>query len=658
MSIKQSFVSKSKKRADYMTYRNSLRVVDMDAPYPDDSKNPFLDPLVPNGPKFLPFAFFNKALTFMLPEFDGQSDLPPTFYEAFLTVDNTPDDASKINGTTTIDPPPPRPMTLLSKSKDNPGLRRVSLAFEFGGNPATVKTFEYTVDPVAPLLDKSVEPPQPAGDYGLDPEDFSGGKKVLLTYAPWSNQRLGDEIKCYIGRDKNTKQEVETVKIDASNLGQPIEFSLEARHVVGFDGRYIVFCEAKSYPGVPSLPSAETVLWVFKDRKPVVVEPLNVPQIPDSTVDVIGTQELIDGLGAGLENLIPNFNSALDKIVYNIDDVDQPEKSIPGFAFLHSLDNHALVAKGHGPRTVKLGYRIKRGIFFYPKDPIVTDYLLDVLKPCGPFDPDDPDHPDESMFQPWIQGPVSSGINTLTAADKQSNLPVDGFLKFHPRAKKGDTYQFYVGGVEAPAPGGRWVFPLDGSEDPSKDIPFQFLWSFLDTLPQAGNWQLQVVATHDVNFNEAQSPVDYANISLVPIVLSAAGFKYMHTNPLVGLICSSLRKLPDNSIVLVVHIPADTRLAGNEITLKYEGYSTSTPGTPIPGSPWDDTYTPDATEAATGFDMYMPYAHMLATRNGYGRVSYEVTINGEFAQKNGDVVRVNASNGTEPCDITKPIPPV
>ena len=659
MSKKESFpVNARKRREQYLAYRQSLRVIDMEAPTPSTA-NPFLDALVTDGPKYLPFNLFNKPLEFMHPVFDGQdSGTPPNFISSMLTVDGSPDTTSKFEETTPLVPLPPRPMTLSLATKDAPGLRKISLAFEFQGNPANVENFEYIVDTAAPLLDKSVQPPQTAIDYGLDPDDFTGGKTVKLKYEPWSNQRLGDKIICFIGRDKNTKKEVDFIVITAANLNKTLEFDLTAADVVGFDGRYVVFCEAMSYPGVASLPSAETVLYVFKDLKPVVAEPLHVPQIPDSTLDVIGVDELIVGLGAGLKQPIPNFNSVLDKIVYTIDGIDQPEKTIPASEFVHDLDNHALVEKGHLRNDLKLGYRIKRGIFFYPAAPIVTNYLLDTRKPCAPFDPDKPNPPDATMLLPWIKGPVSDENNKLTAADKQSGGVVKGYLPYHSLFKKGDIAQFYIGGIDAPAPKGQWVFPTDGSEDPTNPIEFEFDWAFLETIPDNSTMQLQVVVTHDLNYNEAVSTQDYADKRTTPIVLSAAGFKYLNANPAIGLNCSALRKLSNGDVVLVVHIPADTRLAGNEVTVRYEGYATNTPGAPvIPGSEWEDVpYAPNPTEATDGYDRYMPYTHMLATLNGYGRVSYEVTINKEDVENEGVIVRVSAYNGSETCDVTKPIP--
>lgn len=658
MSIKEGFPHIAKqKRAEFIAYRNSIRLVDMEAPTPGP-ENLFLDALETDGPKYLPAAHFNKPLVFMLPVFAGQDSLPPSLVEAYLTVDGSADPASFFTSITPLNPLPPIPMTLSLASKDLPGERRISLAFEFGGNPADVKSYRYMVDTVAPLLDKSVVPPQPAIDYGLDPDDFASGKTVTLTYAVWANQRQGDTITCYIGRDQGTKKVVEAKTIGASDVGKAVEFSLNASHVAGFDGRYVVFCEAVSYPGVISTPSAETVLYVFKDRKPAVTEPLHVPQIIDPSADVIGIQELTDGFSAGLLNPIPNFNSSLDKIVYVIDGEDQPEKPITQIPFLNTLDNNALIKNGHGNRTVKLGYRVKRGDFYYPAVPIETDYLLDVRKPCAPFNPDKPNPPDETMGLPWIQGPVSTERNKLTAADKQNAGAVKGFLPFHPQLKKGDVAQFYYGGAPVPPPGGQWTFPADDSEDPSQPISFEMDWTFIATIPDSKTTQLQVVVTHDLNVNEAISTSDYADVSTTPIVLSAAGFRYMHANPLIGLICSSLRKLPDNSIVLVIQIPADTRLADKEITVNYAGYATQTPGNPISGSEWSDTKTPSAAEAAVGFDVYMPYEFMLATFDGYGRVDYQVTIDQEFVQKDGAVVRVNAYNGSDTCDITKPIVPV
>lgn len=464
-------------------------------------------------------------------------------------------------------------------------------------------------------------------------------------------------IKCYIGRDKNTKTEIGSITIVASNLGQTLEFFLEGRHVANFDGRYILFCDARSYPGVPSSPSAETELYVFKDLKPQVTEPLYVPQIPDSTVDVIGVQELIDKLGAGLKSPIPNLNTATDQIFYSIDGKDQPGKPIPGIPVLHNLDSVALVENGHFRNDLKLGYRIKRGIFYYPSQPIVTNYLLDARKPCAPFDPLNPDPPDTSMLLPWIKGPVSPITNQLTAADKQNGGLVKGYLPYHANFKVGDSAQFYIGGIAVPPPGG--IFEPDITDDSKVPAEFTMDWTFLGTIPDNETTQLQVVVSHDLNYNEAISSVDFADVSTQPIILAAAGFKHAHDNPLIGVNCNSLRKLSNGDVVLVIQIPPDSRLANNDVVIKYVGYPANTPGTPIPGSSWEDEpYAPSPQEALSGYERYMPYDYMLATYNAYGQLSYSTTINSEFVEKDSDIIRVSAFNGTVTCDLAKPIDPV
>jgi hypothetical protein len=658
MSKVEDFPVNGRNRAEYRAYRTRILLADLGAPTPDPA-NPFLPALVTDGPQYLPYTSFNKPLKFLVPTFERHDDPVPTVVTIRMTVDGTEDAlAYKYEEETPLNPPPPISMDLHLAKKDVPGEHEVSYTFDFGGNTPNVNSFKYMVDTAPPLLNTKIDLPQSVKDYGIGPEDFTGGKTVTLTYPSYTNKRLGDTIKCYIGPDRNVKKEVGSITFDETNLSKPIEFALTAAHVTGYDGKYVVFCEAASYPGVPAVPSDLTEVWVSKDLRPVVAEALHVPQIVDPAADTLEIEHLIDGVGAGLQTLFANFNSTLDKIVVSIDGVDQSEKAITAFPFINTLDNGALLRQGAGRRQVKLGYRIKRGNFFFPAAALVRDVWLDARKPAAPFDPAKPNPPDDTLLKPSIQGPVSTVPNKLTAADKQNGGPVTGSLPFHPLFKKGDKAQFYINGNEAPPPGGVWIYPTDGSEDPTKPIPFSFSWTWLDTIQDDETTQLQVVVTHDLNFNEAVSPVDYAHVRTQPIILSGAGFLHMHTDPRYGFICNSLRKLTNGEVVGVVHIPGDTRLADNEVTLSYGGYPTSAANEMdiIPGTEFELKKTPSGAEAASGFDLYVPYIHLQTTLNAYGRTDYFVTIEGEDVNTKGTVVRVNMSEGTGTCNLVPVIP--
>lgn len=655
MSKKESFPFNGRDRAQYRAFRSSLKLVDLNAPVPG-AANPLLPPLIVDGPRYLPYAYFNKSLDFLVPEFADHADPVPTLVTIRMSVDGTEDALTyKYEEVTPLDPPPPIPMTLHLIDKDKDGLRKISYTLDFGGNPATVNSLDYMVDKAPPTLDRTVELSQSVQDYGIGPENFTGGATVPLTYQNYTGKRLGDLLKCFIGPSRQVRREVGSVRVDASNKDTPIVFNLTAAHVDSYDGAYIVWVEGESYPGVPAVPSALTNVWVFKDARPVVADSLYVPQIVDADSDALEVQQFIDGVGAGLEKSYPNINTSLDKLVVSIDGVEQPEQSMIGFPSVHDLNSQALLAQGHGRRQVELGYKIKRGNVFFPKDWITRRVWLDVRKPAAPFDPLKPNPPDETLLQPWIQGPKSSVKNRLTAADKQDGGPVKGFLPFHPLFKFGDTAQFLFNGREVPPPGGIWKHPDDGSEDPLQPIPFNLTWAFLDNVGDDDTAQLQVLVTHDLNFNEAVSPQQTAYVRTTPTILIAAGFRHMNADDRIGFICSSLRRLvlPNNEVVGVVRIPGDTRLADREITLIYGGYpnANAVPSDLIAGSEFDVKFTPTLAQATNGFDMYVQYAPLLATRNAYGRVDYTVDIEGEFVSTKGVVVRVNMSRGSDTCDL-------
>jgi hypothetical protein len=657
MSKSEDFAINGRNRAQYRAYRASLRLVDLGAPEPDSS-NPLLPPLTALGPQYLPYSYRSQPLKFMIPTFDDHDSTVPTLVTIRMTVDGTKDDVSyKYEDVTPLTPPPPISMTLHLASRNTPGLRKISYTLDFGGNEATVNELEYRVDFVPPNLDKLIAVPQSVKDYGIGPEDFQSGATLALTYPDYSNKRLGDTIKCYIGPDSTVKREVGSITFDESNFSKPIVFNLTAAHVAGYNGKCIVFCEAVSYPGVPTTPSGNTEVWVSQKLRPVVAEELDVPQAPSLTSTLL-VEHLIDGVGAGLKLVFPNFDNAVDEIEYSIDGAVQPPKHITAIPFLNMLNNQALLNSGHGRRQVKLGYKIKRGNFYFPVAPVEKQVWLDVRKPAAPFDPANPAPPDLTLLQPWIQGPYSTEKNKLTVADKQDGGVVKGYLPFHTRFKKGDTVRFYINGRDAPPPGGVWVFPSDDSEDPSKPIEFEFEWDWLGTIPDDVDANLNCIVEHDLNDNLAISPVEYAEIKMQPIVLTAAAFAHMHADPRIGFICSSLRKLPGGQVVGVVRIPADTRLEDNEVVLTYGGYPTDAADETsiIPGTKVEVKHTPTKAEAATGFDMYVPYIHLQTTHNAYGRTDYELNIAGEDVFTKGAVVRVNMSRGSDTCDLVPVIP--
>jgi hypothetical protein len=658
MSKKESFPFNCRDRAEYRAFRSSLQDFNDAMPVPDTA-NPFKPALITGGPKYLPYAFFNKPLYWLIPEFADQDNPNGLIVTVRMTVDGTPDAIEHMYDKETPLPlPRPYPMTLHLIDKDKDGLRKVGYSTDFHGNPSISETFDYIVDKVPPNLDKMIELSPSVRDYGIGPEDFTGGATVPLTYQNYTGKRLGDTVRCFIGPSRDVKTEVGSFTVNETNKDTPMVFALTAAHVTGFDGDFVVWCEAESYPGVPATPSVLTDVSVFKDLRPVVAAQLYVPQIVDEDDDTLEILQLIDRVAAGLENSYQNFSTSMDRLVISIDGVAQPELSMTGFPSLHDLNNVALLAQGHGRRQVELGYKIKRGNKFFPTDWITRLVWLDVRKPANPIDPSNPSLLDPSLLQPWFQGPISSVKNRLTAADKQNGGEVKGYLEFHPLFKKGDKARFALNGRESPTP---WVHPLDDSEDRSVPIEWSLPWTWLNTLADDGTTQVQVFVEHDLNFNEANSPTASAFVRTTPITLTAAGFRHLHTDPRIGFVCSSLRRkvLPSNEVVGVVRIPGDTRMADKEVNLTFGGYPNS--GTVeseiLPGSDVVVPFTPNLTQATNGFDMYIPYQYFLATRIGWGRADYTVVIEGETVFTKGLAVRVNMSRGSDTCILDDVIDP-
>lgn len=656
MSKKESFPFNGRDRAQYRAFRSSIQLVDLNAPRPS-AANPLKPPLMEGGPEYLHVAYFNKPTHWEIPEFADQHNPSGLVVVIRMTVDGTEDAIEyKFDEETPITTTP-IPMELHLADKDKPGVRSISYSLDFGGNTATVLSTPYIVDPVAPDLDKAIELPPSVEDYGIGPEDFEGGKTVPLTYANYTGKKLGDLVKCFIGPSREVKTEVGSIRVVEGNIAMPMVFPLTAAHVAGFDGEYITWVEGENYPGVPATPSALTTISVFKDLRPVVAEQLYVPQIVDPDTDTLEIEHLVDRVGAGLEKSYPNFSTATDRLVISIDGVAQPEITMSGFPSVHNLDNTALIAQGHGRRQVILGYKIKRGSKFFPSAWMTRPVWLDVRKPANPFDPANPGFLDPSLLLPWFKGPKSPENNRLTAADKQDGGAVVGYLSFHPLLKKGDTARFVLNGRESPTP---WVFPTDGSEAPSQPISWPLPWvGYLNDLSDDITTQVQVLVEHDLNFNEAHSPTAVAYIKTTPIVLVGAGFRHLHSDPRNGLVCNSLRRHPTLGVVGVVRIPGDTRMADIEVKLVYGGYPNQDANESelIPGSDVEVPFTPDLAQATNGFDMYVPYQYLLATRIGWGRADYIVVIEGETVTTKSVVTRINMSRGADTCELNDVVDP-
>lgn len=662
MSKKESFPFNGRDRAEYRAFRSSMLLIEGQPPVPG-AANPFIPPLPTGGLPYLAYANFNKALDWVIPEFTDQDDPRNLIVEMRMRVDGSLDHSDhRYEEETPLPPPRPYPMTLHHQDKDKDGERTVDYMRDFGGNPSISLPYKYIVDKVAPTLDPTIDVPQSVKDYGIGPENFAGGNTVPLTYSKYPNQKAGHLIKCFIGPSRTVRREVGSIRVDESNKDTDLVFRLAATHVDGYDGdSYFVWVEGENYAGVPATPSALTDVPVYKDPRPDEVDGPFIPQIVDPDEDTLLIENLGDGVGAGLETAYKNYNSATDYLVRYIDGVEQAEVPLSragSFPFTPDLDNVALAAGGHERRQVKIAHHIRRGKMRFPKDPIERLVWQDLEKPCNPMDVSNIGFNDPSMLEPWFQGPKSTEKNRLTAADKQDGGDVIGYLPFHPRFKEGDSLEFLLNGRSSPT---QWVYPTDGSVDPSKPISWPLPWSWLNSLADDTTTQVQALAYHDRNFNESHSPVATAYVRTTPTILVAAEFQHLHINPRNGWVCSSLRRHPDPDIgvVGVIRIKGDSRMEDREGVLTFGGYPTSETAEPelIPGSRVKVPFKANKEQATNGFNVYIPYIHLLAVHIGWIRADYNVDIEGEDVLTKSEVIRANMSLGGDTCKLEDVVDP-
>lgn len=650
MSSKQNFsVSAIKKRANYLAYRASINVADHQAPTPD-SANPFLPPLEAGGAHYQPASTFGQVTKWLVAPFPDMTNPTRTVYLIDLILNGALNPVSERHrGESPTDPVIPIVINLALPEKDTAGEKSIGNRINFGGNAGPYQLFKYIVQPDPQIFDQSITVDPSVDQTGIAPEDFDGDKTIPLNFA-YLNPRLGDVIECRIGRTADITEVIGTWKVTPDNKDEPIVFQLEKKHVATFEGRCVVFVEGNTYPGVRAARSPLKDLFVFQQNRPANFGSLYLPQITDPS-DKLEILQFIDGVTAGLVNAYTNFSRMTDKIVFIIDGVKQSALSINGFPFQLPLSHSALLAQGHS-REVKLDYQIERSGFLFPTTPVTREVPIDLAMPLAPIVPPNYSPPDITALAPTLQGPVSPP-NILTVADEQHGGDVILNVPLHPEFNLGDTIYGLFNGQSIDEPGGSYTFPTSGTvPDP---IRLVLTWEFIKRVGGNKDTQIQYYAVHTKNNNQSVSESRFANVNLTPIVLEEAVF--IHEDEDFGIICDSLRKW-GSDVGAVIRIPGDSQLANLTVKWKYVGYSkeAATDADIIPDSTVEKEFTFDPANVGSGTPALVPFAQLLATRNAWGRVFYEVTIAGELVETKSKVFRINMSYGGDTCDISGPPP--
>ena len=650
MSSKQKFpVNAAKKRAEYLAYRASIAVEDHKAPtpYPDGS---FLPPLVAGGGYYQPASSFGQDTEWLVSPFPDMTNPVKTTFLIDLMLDGTANTlADRYRDESPADPAIPIVLKLTLPAKDTDGVKLIGNRINFGGNTGPYEQFKYIVQSGPQIFDQSISVEPSVDQTGIAPEDLEGGKTIPFEFN-YQNPRLGDFMECRIGRTVDVTQVVGTWTVTEANKDDQIVFNLTAAHVATYEGECSVFVEGHTYPEVKAVRSPIKKVFVFQQRRPTNFGALHLPQItvPGEKLEI---QQFIDGVTAGLQTAYTNYSRTLDKIVFIIDGVKQSSLSIDQIPFQFPLSLSALLAQGHS-REVKLDYQVERLGFLFPTTPVTRQVPIDVEMPLAPIVPPSYSPPDITALAPTLKGPFSQS-NILTVADRQDGRDVILNVPRHANFNLGDTLYGLYGGRLIPAPGGVYAYPASGTVP--NPIPLTLKWDFIDSVGSNKDTQLQYYAEHTKNNNQSVSVLQLANVRLVPIVLQAAAF--VHEDEDFGVICSSLKKM-GGEVGAVFRVPGDSQIQNLTVKWRYVGYSAeaATDADIIPDSTTNGEFTFDPANVGTGTYVLVPYEFLLVTRNAWGKLFYEVTIDGEFVPTQSEVVRVNMSYGGDTCDITGVVP--
>lgn len=442
--------------------------------------------------------------------------------------------------------------------------------------------------------------------------DANGGKVLVTVDGGYVDAKIGDVVEVWYGPSIPLASKVG--EVIRANLADPITFDL-LESMLGEEGEKSLFYKLVDRKGNAGPNSEYKRFNVELTAPPAGLAPPTVPLASDGLIDYA---DVVDGVRV---NIAPYSNwFSRDLVIVTFDGIDHAPQQMPQSGASILLPYSLVFGGNLGEKASSVTYRITRGGNSFD-GPGSADFKVDLRTP-GP-DPVDPPavvHPGLNL--PSVKGAVSPE-GQLKAADRDQDVEVT--ILIYDAPAKGEYVQLYWNGEVVP--GAR--YEVQGDEAPTFQIPFDLPWDIIDA---AGNGDIPAhyIVGHALNDNVLSSAARVVNVEGVPIVLPQPSFQNLDLSfpPEEILNCPSLR-VEAGALVAEIAVPSDDRLAGNEMTFLYQGWSDESGTVPIDGTDDSFTYTPSAEEAASGFTVTLPYETALKeTRQAYGSIHYTVAIGG------------------------------
>lgn len=512
----------------------------------------------------------------------------------------------------------PKTFTLPADYTTNSGPVKLRYRAMYLGNPNYSDPLDFYVDTLAPNQSqpgRELVLPAEVEAEGVTREYLDANGSVQLTIPDYTDAKPGDVIKAYADA-------MEIGSFTRDDLTQPmvIEWTEDK---MPHEGNYpLVYTLADRSENIGPRSTYKNVN-VYLTAAPANLVPPKVPQFDDGLIDLDDAQE---GVGVQIDAYDNHVPGDAVQVFWAGVAVGGPVpiSGFPAFATIPYVTVRETPADT-GPKQKTVTYSIVRGVRNFPEP---TGIELDIdLRVGGPDNPDpdpDPEVGNPALAVVTVQGAVSAAPNVIAPDD--AGQPATASVDLYAGAVVGEVLHLLWNGVEVD------TYTVDGNEGAGFKVEFNIAWEAIEAGGNAAALPVRYVVSNADNENLNRSPITDVAVSAVVVTLPAVTYLNLYDDPDEGPIvnCSTLRDDPQGTgkVIEVRVAGGEDRLADQELTFNFQGYSDATGTTPIDNTAYEFTYTPSAQEAASGFTVRVPYdPYVLNIRLGYGGIKYTAVIN-------------------------------
>lgn len=608
------------------------------------------NPLLPDTPDDetdqLPLALHGRPLKIEIGPFD--TDQTPARGYVQLLWNNTPTGARHLFDAPINPDLFPFELELPGNLTVNPGRSNLAYVVNISGNTENSDSQSVNIDTMPPnggARGSIVTVPAEVDRDGITREylDANGGV-VQVTIPEYGDAKIGDVISAYYGETIPTAVLFATeVRADTINA---ITVDLTEAHIGSAEGTKSIFYTLADRVGNIGPHSEFKVLEVTLTPAPTNLVPPKVPQAAD--LAGIDYKDALEGVGVQIDTY-GNYVAGSDKVIVVWDGVAQNPVDIAGFPTFVTVPFRDVKGADEGPKNIRVSYSIVRGNRRYP-EPTGENVDVDIRKP-GPDNPDDPPGPvNPALDLVIVSGAVTTTPNMLLPEDKDQDATAT--VVIYENYKAGDVMQLYWKGVAVPAPGG--VYEVVGTEQSDFPVPFTIPWASIDA---GGNDSAlpvhYTIKNPAINDNEDTSRPQSVSVSVNPLTVPDPEFQNLDPDFDV-LNCNSLVNDPVAGWSVVVKVPGgEPRLAGQELTFTYQGWTDSAGSIEKSDTFYEVKFTPTTEQASNGFIIQVPYdPPILTTLTDWGSIEYTAVLDGFPATSQRHLVDVYmALTGGGTCQL-------